>query len=483
MNRRFRQVFTAVKEHSSVSYAKIATTGGFCNVDLIIVKATAPDDLPLPDKYVHQLLKIFSISPPSSRTFSLGFTRRFGKTRSWRVALKCLLLLHRLLRSLPEDSPFRSELLWNRSNGLISLYPCRFQDVSSSNPESYTTFIGSYAHLLHEALGHFLLDGIVFSSEEVEMAESLPDKMKEMGRMLEILPQLQGLIDLVMDCRPTGVAARSFLVKSAMKYIIRDSFICYTNFRRDGVVVLDNLFQMPYRSCIAAFEIHKKAALQANQLWEFYDWCRLMGFCGCYEYPIVDRIPQIQIQALEIFINGMWQLSDSSSSSSPTTSPSSSFMDSRSSLTEYDRDKQLVVFSTVTEKFTENFDEDEEREPLIELDDDSETDSWEDLLEASVNLSCDEGNNLEEREQLIEIDDNSETESWEDLLEASVNLSCDEGNTLVLYNKGNGSEKDEWQIQVYNPNPNASNPFYQPSNMPVCYAQYASSDPKYPWGL
>ncbi|XVE74550.1 hypothetical protein DITRI_Ditri12bG0025900 [Diplodiscus trichospermus] len=442
MNRRFRQVFTALREHTSVSYAKIATVGGFCNVDLIIVKATAPDDLPLPDKYVHELLKIFSVSPPCCRAFSVSFNRRLGKTRSWRVALKCLLLLHRLLKSLPEDSPFRSELLFNQSNGLISLYPCRFQDASSSNPDSYTMFIRSYAHLLDEALGRFLLDGKVFCNEHLEMPENLPDKMKEMGRLLEILPQLQSLIDQVMNCRPTGAAVRSFLIQTTMKYIIRDSFICYTMFRREIVLVLDNLFQMPYRSCIAAFGIYKKAAVQANQLWEFYDWCRHMGFCGSYEYPFVDRIPKIQIHALETFINGMWQLTETSS---PTTSPASSFTDSRSCLTEDDRDKQMVVVGTLKEKFEdncfpENFDEDKEMKPLIQLDDDSENDSWEDLLEASVNLSC-----LQENKN------------------------------------SDASEKDGRKIQVYNPN--ASNPFYQPFSMPVCSAQYASSDPKYPWGL
>ncbi|XP_021293544.1 putative clathrin assembly protein At2g25430 [Herrania umbratica] len=450
MNRRVRQVVTALREHGSVSCAKIATIAGFCNVELIIVKATTPDSLPLPDRYVHELLKIFSISPNSCRAFSLGFSRRFGKTRSWRVALKCLLLLHRLLRSLPEDSPFRSEMLWNRSYGFISLYPCRFQDASSSAPESYTTFIRSYAHLLEESLGRFSFDGNLIYNEDLEKTESLPEKMKEIARMLEILPQLQSLIDRVMDCRPTGAAAKSFLIQSAMKYIIRDSFICYTIFRRDVVLLLDNLFQMPYRSCIAAFGIYKKAALQANQLWEFYDWCRLMGFCGRHEYPFVDRIPQIQIQALETFINGMWQLT---SPSSPTTSPSSSVMDSRSSATEDDRDKQLVVVGTFKDKFEdsclpEKFDGDEDREPLIQLDDD-------------------------------------ETDSWEDILEASVNLSGVQGNNLLLYNKGfnysNGSDKDEWKIQVYNPS--APNPFQQPPGMQISYAQYASSDPKCPWPL
>ena len=128
-------------------------------------------------------------------------------------------------------------------------------------------------------------------------------------------------------------------------------------------------------------------------------------------------------------------------------------MDSRSSLTEDDKDKQLVVVDTLKEKFEEScfpekFEEGEKSEPLIQLDD-------------------------------------SENDSWEDLLEASMNLLRLQGNNLLLYTKGfnynDGSEKDDWKIQVYNPN--ASNPFYQPSSMPICSTQYASSDLKYPWGL
>ena len=85
---------------------------------------------------------------------------------------------------------------------------------------------------------------------------------------------------------------------------------------------------------------------------------------------------------------------------------------------------------------------------------------------------------------MIQLDD-SENDSWEDLLEASVNLSGLQENNLLLCSKGfndsNVSEEDERKIQVYNPN--ASNPFYQPSSIPICSAQHASSDPKYPWGL
>ncbi|KAF7847535.1 hypothetical protein BT93_L2867 [Corymbia citriodora subsp. variegata] len=434
MRRRFQRFFTSLKEHGCVSYAKIATAGGFCDVELLLVKATAPDDLPLPERYVHELLKIFSISPCSFRSFSLSFTRRFRSTRCWRVALKCLLLVQRLLRSLPDDSPLRSELLWARSARLLSLNPCHFRDASSSASEDYTDFIRAYARLLDESLNIFSIATVLV--EDDELPENLSDRMREVGELLEILPQLQSLIDRVMDCRPTGSAARSFVVKSAMKHIIRDSFICYTTFRRDIVVLLENLFHMPHRNCISAFGIYKKAALQAHQLSEFYDWCKARDLCGPYEYPFIDQIPQIQIRALESFLNGMWQFTDQSSSSSSTASPSSSIARSRSSLTEDDgkfMPRGDIVNSTQWEKFEDNAlvvkSEEDEREPLIKLEDGGE-------------------------KAIISLD-------WEALLEASINLSpMNRQQTIEGAREDRSGKEKEWQLQIYNTNPRSLNPFY-----------------------
>lgn len=468
--RRIKQAFCALKEHSSVSYAKMATFGGFCDLDLIIVKATAPDDFPLPEKYVNEILKIFSISSSSFHSFSLSFTRRFGRTHCWKVALKCLILLHRLLRSLPEYSPFRAELLYARSNGLLSLYPCNFRDDSSSKPEDYTMFIRSYAQLLHEALDCFSFDRKVTKEEgeneqELRRPKSIQEKMKEANRTLEVLPQLQSLMDRVMDCRPTGVAAKSFIVQSAMIHIIRDSFICYTSFRKEIVLVMDNLIEMPYRSCISSFGIYKKAAMQAEQLCDFYDWCKAKGLCGSYEYPFIEKIPLIQIRALESFLNGMWQITESSSSA---TSPSSWVESNKSSSIEdeeADTNKQQmvrrdIVVSNQWVKFEENYnglvetereESEEEMAPLIQLEDE-ENDNWEVLLDASLNLS--RVNNG----YLI--------------------------NSYTGFSNGYGG-RDSSNGEKNNPNNNASNPFCQPyyKNMPNCYRWYHASDPTYPWGL
>ncbi|KAG5030268.1 hypothetical protein JHK87_013782 [Glycine soja] len=383
MQRRFRRVCTCLKERSCMSYAKIASASGFSDINLIIIKATAPDDLPLHEKYIQHLLKLFSISPSTCHSFAISFTRRFGTTRCWRVALKCLILLHRLLRSVPGNSSLWTELLWTRSNALISLYPCHFKDDSSSCPVSYTNFVISYARLLDEALNCVALDCTNLEDQDLEqneeaMDETFREKMKEMGQVLEMLPQLQSLIDRVMECYPVGVAARSFIVQVAMKLIIRDSFVCYTKFRREIVTVLDNLLEMPYRNCIAAFNIYKKAAAQTNELYEFYEWCKAKGLCGMYEYPLVEPIPYIQIKALESFLSGMWQLTESSASPTTSTSPSSSG-DSPSNFSQ----GQIVMRRDVVNI------KGEEEKPLIELEleEDNGDVSWETLLETSISFS------------------------------------------------------------------------------------------------
>ncbi|CAA2972314.1 clathrin assembly At2g25430 [Olea europaea subsp. europaea] len=466
MQKRIRRIFTCAKEKASVSYAKIATNGGFCDIDFIIVKATSPDDLPLLDRYVLELLKIFSISPSSCQAFVLSFTRRFGKTESWRVALKCLVLLHRLLRSVPDGSPFRADLLWARANGLLSLNPCYFRDRSSSSSEDYTAFIQSYAHLLDEALNCVSIES---QEKDKQEYESFQEKMEELGRMVEILPQLQTLIDRVISCWPTGSAARSFIVQSAMKYVIRDSFTCYTTYRKEIVKVLDNLIQLPYPNSMAAFSIYKKAAIQADQLCKFYDWCRSMGFCGFYEYPFVDRIPEIQIRALESFLDGMWQLTDvtdQSSSSAVSTLASTSMSPT---LTEDDSDKQLVrrpesaAFSISTKVEEEVALEEKtkgvEMEPLIQWTVDDNVD-WENLLEASINAS-----------------------------QSITSRNCyfhtygyAQGNYLA---DGFVDQPNGWQMQVYIPNYSlpCPNPFYEPGRTTTIAHGSYPSNPMYPWGL
>lgn len=325
MQRRFRRVLTAVKENCSVGYAKIVTASGYSDVDLIVIKATAPNDSPLPEKYIQELLKIFAFSPPSYRSFSLSFSRRFRKTHCWRVGLKCLLLLHRLLQSVPENSEFRLQLLRSRANGSISLHQRHIRD-----DEGYASFIRSYARLLDEALNSdlFYYTKIPDGSSGHQAIGTITSRINEINRVIEISTQMQSLIDRVIDCRPVGRAAESSAVRLAMKHIIRESFNCYQSLCREIDSIEDSLLQLPYRSYVAAIGIFKKAAVQADRLSEFYDWCKLMEVCSVYEFPEIDRIPESRIQDVEASVGRMWQVTESSSSCSSTSASKSSTMGS-----------------------------------------------------------------------------------------------------------------------------------------------------------
>ncbi|KAG6416412.1 hypothetical protein SASPL_123842 [Salvia splendens] len=142
--------------------------------------------------------------------------------------------------------------VFRESDGSTSLYPCTFHDSTSSASDDYTAFVKSYARLLDEAL-----DAHAFISTNGDDADKLTCT-------IEVMPQVQSLIDRAIGCWPVGAASRSFLVRSAMKHVIRDTAW--------------------------------KAAMQAEELSRFHDWCKGMGYCGSYEYPYIDRILAIQIR-------------------------------------------------------------------------------------------------------------------------------------------------------------------------------------------
>lgn len=428
MHRRIKKVFTSLREHTCVSYAKFATIGGFCDLDHIVVKATSPDDTPLPDRYVLEILQIFAICPSSFGSFALSFSGRFGNTRCWRVALKCLLLLHRLLKALPPSTSFREELLLARSNGLISLYPCNFKDSSLSASQDYTYFICSYARLLDESLDCCATQGKEINEYLTSSDSNVVDKMDEVRLVLESLAQLQSLMDRVMECRPTRQATRNTIVQSVMKHVLRDSFTCYTTFKKEIGEVLDHLIQLPYMNCVSAFEIYKKAANQAFELCEFYDWCKSLGFCGMYECPFIDKIPQIQIIALENFLNGMWQSTDDPSSStslSPLTSTEdgNEYQPKHAMLLGPSKNIVTPVSNPLEMHMPDNISE--ESEQHRKQDGQSRFDS--------------------EMQPLIQLEDDNQ--DWETVLDASVSYQSSTTSRNNFYVQNNG-----WEIQVYQPN-------------------------------
>ncbi|KAJ6910860.1 hypothetical protein NC652_021496 [Populus alba x Populus x berolinensis] len=268
-------------------------------------------------------------------------------------------------------------------------------------------------------------------TEEV-MQESSQHKIKQVSRKLELLPQLQSLIDRVMDWTPTGVAARSLIVQLAMKLIIRDSVICYTTFRREIVLVLDNLLEMPYSSSGFTRNLLRKRVSFASFM---------IG---------------VRLKVINIYY----------------TSPSS-WVESKSTSTDDDQVVQrnnLLKISSQLEKSVENgFAKkiemgNKEMENLIQLED-GEDHNWEALLEASLNpFSNDPQKHLLISPEILS-NGHGDEHGYE--------------NQLICLKGTKGEKQDQWQMQVYNPNP-----FHQPRNyFPHSDGSSSAGDPAFPWGF
>ena len=91
------------------------------------------------------------------------------------------------------------------------------------------------------------------------------------------------------------------------------------------------------------------------------------------EYPLVERIPRIQVRALESLVAGLWQLTESEKSSSS----SSSYSSTSSSLSSLSLPSSMSPGMSMK---TNDVEVDEKL--LIRLE--GEEEGWEELLEASL---------------------------------------------------------------------------------------------------
>lgn len=92
----FRQALGAMKDQTSISLAKVSSNVA-PELDVAVIKATSHDDEPADEKYFQGILSLTSCSRPYVNACVSIISRRLRKTRDWIVALKGLMLVHRLL--------------------------------------------------------------------------------------------------------------------------------------------------------------------------------------------------------------------------------------------------------------------------------------------------------------------------------------------------------------------------------------------------
>lgn len=349
MQVKLRNAIGVLKDQTSISIAKVASAG-VPELEVALVKATSHDEVPIEEKYVQEVLHLTSYSRANVNACVSFIARRLSKTHNWIVAIKALMLAHRLLRD--GDTTFEQELMLSGRRGMRVLNVSDFRDESHSNGWDFSAFVHSYGLYLDERLDCCSIGSLAlqpkpetrssynqsryeysdsgyhndsygsrdYEDQKKQTQEQKSKSVKDMqpDELLEHFSSFQRLLERVLGCRPTGAAKVNRLVIIALYLVVRESFLLYIDMRDGLAILLDAFFDMEQRDCSRAFDIYNRAAKQVDELISFYSFCKALGVCRATEYPNVEKISEELLETMEDFLRNR---SDSARGSRRPKSP------------------------------------------------------------------------------------------------------------------------------------------------------------------
>ncbi|KAE9586942.1 putative ANTH domain-containing protein [Lupinus albus] len=150
-----RKAIGAVKDQTSIGIAKVSSNLA-PELEVAVVKATSHDDDPASEKYVREILNLMSYSRGYVHACVSAVSKRLAKTRDWIVALKALVLVHRLMNEGPVL--FQEEILYATRRGTRLLNMSDFRDEAHSSSWDHSAFVRTYAMYLDQRLELMLFD-------------------------------------------------------------------------------------------------------------------------------------------------------------------------------------------------------------------------------------------------------------------------------------------------------------------------------------
>ncbi|KAA8523001.1 hypothetical protein F0562_009424 [Nyssa sinensis] len=305
-----RKAIGAVKDQTSISIAKVA--GNVApDLEVLIVKATSHDDEPADEKYIREILNLTSYSKGYVNAFVFAISKRLSKTHDWIVAVKALMLVHRLL--IDGDHVLGQEIMYASRRGTRVLNMSDFRDEAHSNSWEHSGFVRTYALYLDQKLEYLVYERKLIvddrrrnedgygngefrdepsygmnrrsrsygdfgeSVKQEERKEATPVREMKPERVLERLNQLLRLLDRFLACKPTGVAKNSRMVLVALYLVVKESFRLYADICEVLGILLDRFLEMEYADCVKAFDAYVGAAKMIDELVGFYGWCKDIG--------------------------------------------------------------------------------------------------------------------------------------------------------------------------------------------------------------